>query len=80
MRSIPSILLVCRRLTQSADLLDDLYAFDLVAMEWTRLSTDNDTQRPSARYKHGFTSEGDRLYVHGGFNGSGDSEAKVVGV
>ena len=49
-------------------------------MEWTRLSTDNDTQRPSARYKHGFTSEEDRLYVHGGFNGSGDSEANVVGV
>ena len=50
----------------------DLYAFDLFAMKCTRLSTDNDTQRPSARYRHGFTASAGRLYVYGGTGTPGD--------
>ncbi len=39
-------------------------------MTWTQLSAANDIGRPFARYGHGFTSVGGRLYVHGGFNGA----------
>ncbi len=59
----------------SADeLLDDLHEFDPATMTWTLLSAANDTGCPSARYDHGFTSAGGRLYVHGGYgiNGWGD--------
>jgi hypothetical protein len=57
--------------TPSAGYLDDLYSFDPVTMTWTLLSTAK-TNRPPARYCHGFTSAGGRLYLHGGYNGSGD--------
>jgi len=50
----------------SADYLDDLHAFDPATMTWTLLSAALDAPRPSARYSHGFTSEGGKLYVHGG--------------
>ena len=60
------------RLILLAAYFDDLYSFDPAAMKWTRLSTNNDTQRPSGRYRHGFTGAGGRLYVHGG-------QSKTVG-
>ena len=60
------------RLLLLAVYFDDLYSFDPAAMKWTRLSTNNDTQRPSGRYRHGFTGAGGRLYVHGG-------QSKTVG-
>ena len=52
-------------------LLSDLHAFDPNTMIWTDLSTPAFGDAPSARYGHGFTSAGRRLYVHGGNNGSG---------
>ena len=60
--------------------LDDFYAFDLPDMSWSCLSDADITQHPPATRGHGFTSEEGRLYVHGGYNGTGDFEAKVVGV
>jgi hypothetical protein len=52
--------------------LDDLYSFDFANLfaNWTQLAV-FDVSRPSARYHHGFTSAGGKLYVHGGYNGSG---------
>ncbi len=47
--------------------LNDLHVFDPATMTWALLSAANDTGRPSARYDHGFTSAGGRLYVHGGY-------------
>ncbi len=59
----------CCRLPPSAEILDDLYSFDPATMTWTQLSPAHDAPRPSARYDHGFTSAGGRLYVHGGYDG-----------
>ena len=53
--------------TPSAGLLDDLHWFDPTTMTWTLLSAEDDVHRPSARSKHGFTSVGGLLYVHGGY-------------
>ncbi len=57
----------------SAGPLDDLHSFDPATMTWTLLSAaDFADSHPSARYSHGFTSAGGRLYVHGGYgNGRG---------
>ena len=52
--------------TVSLGLLGDLYTFDLAAMNWTRLLSDDAAKQPPARSLHGFTSDGGRLYVHGG--------------
>jgi hypothetical protein len=57
--------------TPSAVLLDDLHAFDPATMNWTLLSAALDVPRPFARYGHGFTSAGGKLYVHGGFGYQG---------
>ena len=62
--------------TGSQVVYNDFYSFDLVTAKWTRLI--NDTQRPSARYKHGFISMGGRLYVHGGYNNLGNLRANVL--
>jgi hypothetical protein len=52
---------------------DELYSFDLFNLTWTLLAAsavpDGTIIRPSARYRHGFTSVGGKLYVHGGFTG-----------
>ncbi len=53
--------------TPSAGRLDDLHAFDPATMNWTLLSAALDAPRPSARERHGFTSAGGKLYVHGGY-------------
>ena len=46
--------------------LSDLHVFDPVAMAWTDLSDANPGTPPTARFGHGFTSAGGKLYVHGG--------------
>ena len=53
-------------------MFSDLYSFDLANMTWTLLSANKDSTWPSARWDHGFTSAGGKLYVHGGvsFNGA----------
>jgi hypothetical protein len=56
----------------SFDLADDLYSFDPATMAWTLLSAADDARRPSARVKHGFTSAGGLLYVHGGYGYDGE--------
>jgi hypothetical protein len=45
-----------------------------------QLSFDNDSTRPTARYKHGFTSAGGKLYVHGGTSYSSGACAREKGV
>jgi hypothetical protein len=40
-------------------------------MAWTDLFAAASGTPPSARYAHGFTSAGGKLYVHGGLNFSG---------
>ncbi len=51
----------------SASRFDGLHAFDPATMRWTLLSAVLDAPRPSARYGHGFTSAGGKLFVHGGY-------------
>ncbi len=70
----------------SADILDDLHSFDPATMTWTLLFAADDTGgRPSARTRHGFTSAGGRIYVHGGtyvtdYGYPGEPRAREVGV
>ena len=52
--------------------LGDLHVYDPVAMNWTDLSSPASGNPPSPRDNHGFTSTGGKLYVHGGWNGTGD--------
>jgi hypothetical protein len=49
---------------------DDFYSYDVANQTWTLLFgvSDSESNRPPARYGHGFTSAGGKLYVHGGFN------------
>jgi hypothetical protein len=57
---------------------DDLYCFDPANMTWTLLSAaTNGAALPSARYSHGFTSAGGKLYVHGGNGNSGNGFARM---
>ena len=63
---VQSVITHCPPSPFSAVLYDDLYSFDPVSMIWTRLTAVNDNTRPSARDRHGFTSAGGKLYVHGG--------------
>ena len=53
----------------SAGYLGDLHSFDPATMTWALLSAADDARRPSARTRHGFTSAGGLLYVHGGSPG-----------
>ena len=59
-------------LTPFADHLNDLHVYDPAAQAWTDLSNTTVGVPPSSRSGHGFTAIGARLYVHGGFNGSGE--------
>jgi hypothetical protein len=63
-------LLSCRT-PSSLAMLDDLHVFDPATMTWTSLSAADAARRPSARFIHGFTSAGGRLYVHGGISVKG---------
>ena len=56
-------------------LLQDLHVYDPAAMAWTDLSATASGTPPSARMYHGFTSAGGKLYVHGGYDGSGESKS-----
>lgn len=47
--------------------ISDLRVYDLLTMIWTDLSTPRFGTPPSARACHGFTSDGGRLYVFGGY-------------
>jgi hypothetical protein len=51
--------------------LNDLHVYDPATEAWTNLSAALSGTPPSFRYHHGFTSAGDKLYVHGGSGGSG---------
>lgn len=51
-----------------AGLLGDFYEYDPEAYFWRILAT---SSPPSARWTHGFTSAGARLYVHGGADSNG---------
>jgi hypothetical protein len=46
--------------------------FDPAAGTWTDLSAALSGTPPSPRRGHGFTSAGGKLYVHGGWDGSGE--------
>ena len=48
-------------------ILGDLHSFDPVAKVWNLSDAASGTP-PTARYEHGFTSTGGKLYVHGGSN------------
>ena len=47
---------------------NDFFQFDPSTGVWTTLMSSN---VPTARYGHGFEVAGSRLYVYGGFSGSG---------
>jgi N-acetylneuraminic acid mutarotase len=49
--------------------LSDLHCFDPVALVWTDLSAAVAGTAPSARFSHGFTSAGSKLFVFGGNKG-----------
>jgi hypothetical protein len=52
-------------------ILRDLLVFDLVTKLWTNLSSVASGSWPSPRKCHGFTSEGERLYLFGGSGAAG---------
>jgi N-acetylneuraminic acid mutarotase len=59
--------------------MNDLHAYDPAAEIWTDLSVPISGTKPTARFGHGFTSAGGKLYVFGGsqwYTGDSDSTAK----
>ena len=60
-----------------AEDLGDLHVYDPFVMAWTDLSYPASGTPPSPRYGHGFTAAGGKLYVHGGWNDSGDVKINV---
>jgi hypothetical protein len=56
-----------------AGALNDLHVYDPAAEAWTDLNCTLSGAPPSPRMGHGFTSAGGKLYVHGGWDGFGDS-------
>ncbi len=58
---------------------NDLHAYDPASMTWYDLSSSTTGSTPSARYYHGFTSAGGKLYVHGGYADSGKAGACKAG-
>ncbi len=61
-----------------AGLLDDLLVFDPASGTWTDLTGGNSGSSPSPRGGHGFASDGNLLYEHGGWNGTGTLYAASV--
>jgi hypothetical protein len=55
--------------------LSDLHVYDPAAEAWTDISAALSGTPPSPRRGHGFTSAGGKLYVHGGWDGSGEGRA-----
>ena len=60
-----------------SDYLDDLHCFDPATNLWTLNLATGDSARPSARLGHGFSSVGDKLYVHGGLGYDGLSPSPI---
>ena len=60
--SFPSILLR----PFGAGETQDLFVYDPLTLAWTDLSSQVSCTLPAARFYHGFTSTGDKLYIHGG--------------
>ncbi len=58
---------------------NDLHVYNPASMTWFNLSGHAIGTPPSARFAHGFTSAGDKLYVHGGYDGSGESAVREEG-
>ncbi len=50
----------------SAGFYSDLHVYDSHSMTWFNLSGHIIGTPPTARWAHGFTSSGGKLYVHGG--------------
>jgi hypothetical protein len=50
--------------------------YDPAARAWTDLSAALSGTPPSRRGRHGFTSAGGKLYVHGGWDDSGEGGAR----
>ena len=57
---------------ENNNLLSDLHVFDPAAIVWKDLSGVAEGAPPAARWGHGFTSAGGRLYVHGGVDAGGN--------
>ncbi len=55
--------------------LQDLHVYDPATMAWTNLSTAASGTPPSGRESMGFAAAGGKLYVHGGFDDSGEGTA-----
>jgi hypothetical protein len=55
-----------------AGYLYDLHVYDPAAGAWADLSAARNGTPPSPRGSHGFTSAGDKLYVHGGSGYGGE--------
>jgi hypothetical protein len=51
--------------------MGDLHAFDIARTAWAELSAEAKGVRPAARYQHGFTSMGGKLYVFRGVGNNG---------
>jgi hypothetical protein len=76
--AIIALTLLILTTNHSADYFDDLYSFDPGSMTWTLLLSADGT-RPAARYSHGFTSAGGKLYVHGGYGRRGSVQVGMRG-
>ena len=59
-----------------AQVLSDLYEYDITTTIWTQLVGRGDL--PSGRYSLGFTALGSRLFLFGGNDGQGDSTCNAV--
>ncbi len=55
-------------------LLADLHVYNPSTRAWTDLSVATAGAPPAARLGHGFAAAGGKLYVHGGWNGSGEGD------
>jgi hypothetical protein len=51
---------------------NDFHVYNPASMTWFDLSSHALGTPPTARHGHGFTSAGGKLYVHGGYDGSGE--------
>ncbi len=59
-------------ITVTAARNNDFHVYNPATMTWFDLSGHALGTPPTARSGHGFTSAGGKLYVHGGYDGSGE--------
>ena len=62
-----------------AGLMGDLRAFDPAALAWTDLAAASAGAPPAARYCHGFSAGGGRLFVFGGVGPNGSERPRPDG-